>query len=107
MRNPALDGLRAFVVGRVTLSLALGLACAVVTWATRSAIDSHGGQASDFAQLWYAARAWRYGMNPYDVVGPGRAFPWPFPLLYPLPAVIVAVPFSFLPVRLAEALFLG
>lgn len=60
---------------------------------------------SDLDQLWHAARALRLGQNPYGVVGPGRPFEWGFPLFYPLPAVLLALPFSFLPVTVARVLF--
>ncbi len=65
------------------------------------------GEPSDFAQLWAAAGGWLAGKNPYSIVGPGRAFDWLFPLLYPFPAVLVAVPFSFVPLRVADAAFVG
>jgi hypothetical protein len=64
-------------------------------------------QPSDFAQLWTAAAAWLQGGDPYGVVGPGRAFEWPFPLLYPMPAVLAAVPFAWLPLAFADPLFVG
>ena len=60
---------------------------------------------TDFDQLWYAARALRTGADPYAVTGPGRTFQWDWPLYYPLPAVILAVPFAALPVQVARILF--
>jgi hypothetical protein len=63
------------------------------------------GAPSDLDQLWYAARALVHGNNPYDVVGPGRLFQWLWPLFYPLPAVVLAVPFSFLPIAAARIVF--
>jgi hypothetical protein len=62
---------------------------------------------SDFAQVWFAAGAWLRGLDPYAVVGPGRSFEWPFPLLYPMTAVLVAVPVSWLPLRVVDALVAG
>jgi hypothetical protein len=62
---------------------------------------------SDFAQVWAAARGWRHGMDPYEVVGPDRVFRWQFPLLYPLPAVIVGLPFSWLSLPWADACFVA
>ena len=62
---------------------------------------------SDFTQLWAGARVLLAGGNPYAAVGPGRAYEWNFPLLYPLPAVLAAVPFSLLPLRLADPLFVA
>lgn len=60
---------------------------------------------TDFDQLWHAARALVQGANPYDVVGPGRTFAWDWPLFYPLPAVLFAVPFTLLPVAAARVAF--
>src|SRR5688572_21189789 len=60
---------------------------------------------TDFDQLWHAARSLVEGGNPYDTVGPGRPFPWQWPLYYPLPAVIIAVPFAMLPVLWARIAF--
>lgn len=62
---------------------------------------------SDFAQVWFAARAWAHGQDPYAVVGPGRAFPWGFPLLYPMPAVLVALPLAMFPLPVADILMVG
>lgn len=62
-------------------------------------------QPSDFGQLWAAARELVRGGDPWAVVGPGRSFEWRFPLLYPLTAVVAAVPLSWLPLRAADAVF--
>jgi hypothetical protein len=62
---------------------------------------------SDFSITWAAARGWLQGQNPYDVVGPGRAFEWAFPMLYPMPAILVGVPFSVLPQWVADCAFIG
>jgi hypothetical protein len=57
---------------------------------------------SDLDQLWYAARALAAGNNPYGVVGPGQEFEWAWPVFYPLPAILLVLPFSFLPVLIAR-----
>jgi hypothetical protein len=88
---------------RGTLAITVGVVVALAGWHLQS-IHSH---ASDFAQVWYGARALIAGDNPYDVVGPGRSFPWPFPLLYPLTALIVAIPFAAIPLRLANVLWVA
>jgi len=62
-------------------------------------------RASDFDQIWYGARALVHGGNPYTAVGPGRTFPWQFPLFYPLPGVLLAVPFTAVSVRAASLIF--
>jgi len=64
-------------------------------------------EATDFAQIWHAARGWLQGRNPYTVVGPQGSFHWPFPLLYPGTAVVVGVPFALLPPALGTASFMG
>jgi hypothetical protein len=60
---------------------------------------------SDLDQLWYAARALAHGYSPYDAVGPGRPFNWAWPVFYPLPAILLAIPFSLVPVGSARILF--
>jgi hypothetical protein len=88
---------------RLARSLTLGVMFAGLTFAYGAVRQ----QPSDFAQLWYAARAWLQGIDPYSAVGPERAFNWPFPLLYPMPAVLAALPFVVFPLRIADALFVG
>jgi hypothetical protein len=60
---------------------------------------------SDLDQLWHAANALRSGRNPYEAVGPGRPFEWGFPLFYPLPAILLVLPFTFLPIAAARLAF--
>ena len=91
---------------RVLLVGAIGVAAAV--YADQFFTHPRTGiMASDFGQIWFASRTLLSGGNPYDVVGPGRAFDWPFPLLYPVTALLTAVPLTWLPLRLAEAVFVG
>lgn len=61
----------------------------------------------DFSQIWYAARAVLAGQDPYPLIGPGRAFDFDFPLRYPLPAVLLAVPFAPFRQDIASCLFIG
>ena len=60
---------------------------------------------TDFDQLWAAARFLLDGRNPYALIGPGREFAWRWQLYYPMPAVLLAVPFAWLPLPLARLLF--
>jgi hypothetical protein len=48
----------------------------------------------DFGQVWYAARAVLRGADPYSLIGPGHAYAWAWPFLYPLPAAVAAVPLA-------------
>jgi hypothetical protein len=75
---------------RIAIALLVGLAAAAFNWATKV----HLGRATDFQQLVAAARALLAGADPYGVVGPGMVYDWPWRLLYPLPAVLIAAPFS-------------
>ena len=82
------------------------LACGAAIWGASIAVfAAQFPGASDIAQIWAAARGLLEGQNPYDVVGPGQAYDWPYPLLYPFTAVLVGVPFSLLPVWLANTIF--
>ncbi|HEU5171166.1 MAG TPA: hypothetical protein VFU46_11545 [Gemmatimonadales bacterium] len=59
---------------------------------------------SDFDAIWTAARALRAGQDPYAAIA---SPPWPWDLQYPLPAVLLALPFSLLPLAAARAVFMG
>jgi len=84
----------------------VALSFAAVTAAFTSARVLHEPNwPTDFDQLWHAARALLGGENPYTVVGPGRAFPWLWPLYYPMPAVLYAIPFTLVPVVSARIAF--
>lgn len=75
---------------RLAVALAAGLAAAALNWGTKV----HLGLATDLQQLIVSAQALSSGADPYGVVGPGLAYDWPWRLLYPLPGVVVALPFS-------------
>src|SRR5262245_26782799 len=60
---------------------------------------------SDLDHLWHAARAMLAGTNPYDVVGPGKAFDWEWSVFYPLPALLIVAPLTLLPVEAARFVF--
>ena len=47
------------------------------------------------------------GRDPYELIGPGRLFDFEFPFRYPLPAAVVALPFSPFPPDIASGLFVG
>jgi hypothetical protein len=89
---------------RLALAVALGVCSAVYVVAFAWANPDF---TSDFDQVWGAARALVAGDNPYDAVGPGRQYPWRWPLYYPLPAVILTTPLAALPVVAARAVFSG
>lgn len=65
------------------------------------------GVASDLDQIVIAARALLAGKNPYEAVGPGKEFEWNWPLYYPLPTVLLTIPFAFFSLPMARVLFSG
>ena len=65
------------------------------------------GDSADFRAWWQASRLWMDGVDPYRVPLSSTAWPWPDPLFYPGPAVLLAVPFGWLPLPAAAGLFIG
>jgi hypothetical protein len=61
---------------------------------------------TDIDQVWFAARALLDGRNPYDLIGPGREFEWPWQFYYPLPAAVMFTPLAAFPVE-ATRLFMS
>jgi hypothetical protein len=94
-------------LGTVPARIGRSLMIAAAMAAVAAAYQLDRFQPSDFAQLWHAARAWVHGIDPYSVVGPGRTFDWRFPLLYPMPAVLAALPLAWLPLTVADPLVVG
>lgn len=86
---------------RLTISLALACVAGAVTVQSNLTLGWH----RDFGQAWFAARAVLHGDNPYALVGPGLAYDWPWPLIYPLTTAIAAIPFAALAEPLAVVLF--
>ena len=89
---------------RAALALAVAISAALLSLSFWSDPQV---QPSDLGQVWAASRALLHGQNPYDVVGPGRAFEWAWPLLYPLTAVLTLIPLAWLPLRWTDPLFVA
>jgi hypothetical protein len=62
--------------------------------------------AGDFTTAWRAAIALLQGRDPFQVIRPS-AYPFDYPMYYPLPAALVGLPFAALAPALAGALFFG
>jgi hypothetical protein len=85
---------------RLAIAVAVGVASAAyvhIFYRHQSALA-----VSDFDAIWTAARALRAGQDPYAAIATP---PWPWDLQYPLPAVLVILPFSYLPLLAARAAF--
>jgi hypothetical protein len=97
----------AAVLSTIAWRIGLCLVAAILTgWTSYDWVGARYNASTDFSQLWAGARALVRGESPYAVVGPGRAFDWEFPLLYPLPAVLLATPLAIFPLRVADAIFM-
>ena len=58
-------------------------------------------------QLWAGARALLVGQDPYAAVGPDSPIRWPWPLYYPVPALLPAVPFTLLSLGVARVVWVS
>lgn len=65
------------------------------------------GYRADFDHLYAAARDVLAGENPYQLIGPGARFNNRFPLYYPLPAILLLLPFAAAPLAVARLAFVG
>jgi len=82
---------------RLVVALVAGLAaglCAMLFYRGRPLT------VSDFDTIWVGARALRAHQDPYAAI---QSPPWPWDLRYPLPAVLVSLPLSYLSLGLARA----
>ncbi len=91
------------VTQRTAVALVLGILAGLLAFTVQSRPDA----APDFLYPWEAARLFLQGVNPYSTLRGGLAAPFEAPLLYPLPAVLAAVPFAWLPLPLAVGSFVG
>jgi hypothetical protein len=91
-------------VKRLAAAVLIGLAFAAYEDIFRSRL---GAAPSDFLQPWTAGRLLLEGRNPYREIGPGGTIAHQFHLIYPATAASLAMPFTIVPLRLANALFAG
>jgi hypothetical protein len=76
-------------------------ALAFLAWLAAAVTLTLVPRSNDFDFLWYCARALLAGDDPYTVAH--TTSPWP--LYYPLPAVLLAVPLALLPLSAARLLW--
>lgn len=89
---------------RVRAGIAALIAAAAAVYVLAFYGHQAPGTVSDLDAIWTAARALRAGQDPYAAI---QSPPWPWNLQYPLPAVLVVLPLSLLPLPLARATFMG
>ena len=98
--NPDRPSLKA----RLLVATAVATAAAFVTWTEFARWP--GVHHSDFSPLWFSARAFIRGANPYALIGPGRPFDFDWPEYYPATAFVAALPFAWLPEKAASIAFI-
>jgi hypothetical protein len=85
---------------RIRASLAAGLVAGVFVMLLYA--RQRPGVISDWDPTWAGTRALLQGQSPYAAI---QVPPWPNWLLYPLPALLLTIPFTFVPLTLARGLF--
>jgi hypothetical protein len=83
------------------VAIAIGIVAAVIHY-FRAA---ENGGLSDFSTVWYGGKLLLEGQNPYDLIGPHKLIGLPSSVFYPVPALVVALPFTILPVHWAGTIF--
>lgn len=87
---------------RLVLACAVAVSAAALDWTFWSRPRPF---ASDLTPVWASARALVHRADPYDAVGPGRAYDTRFPQIYPLTAMLPIAPIASLPIRWVDPLF--
>ncbi len=92
---------------RLQVALIFGMVATGICFAFLAAHPDR--EAGDFTWAVRGADRWITGHDPYADPSLGRNMPYPYdaPLFYPLPALLVGLPFIGLPRDLAGALFFG
>jgi hypothetical protein len=86
-----------------SVACAIGAAAGLLSYA----FLNRPGSGGDFFFFWHAGRSLMAGDNPYKVIPVGPENPGGDVFLYPLPALLVIVPFVWLPLAASGAAFIG
>ena len=62
---------------------------------------------TDFGMAWFGAGALAHGNDPYALIGPGRAFDYAWPLIYPATALVAVMPLMALSEHVAATVFVA
>lgn len=87
---------------RIVVSVLIGLLGLIFCYVKYVMMPEHPG---DFGLSWFGARAMLSERNPYALVGPGLAYDWPWPLVYPGTAFVVALPLAHVKLLAANLAF--
>src|SRR6478672_13849343 len=89
---------------RLMVAIALGCFSAAIVFVGREP----GVYGSDLDETWAAGLALLHGADPYRAMTEAhQAGRFPYPLVYPAPAVLVAAPFALFPLSVAQWLWVG
>ena len=92
-----------------SLRARLTVAAVIATLAALFPLAEHvrlPSRPTDFGLVWFGARSFLQGINPYPLIGPGLTYNWDWAeLLYPGPAMVLAIPLSWMPEFVAAAVF--
>src|SRR4051794_34640180 len=92
--QPAVPHARTGVESR-GVRLAIAVVVGVISLGYRALLLSHTHvYRADFDQFYNAAQLVLEHRDPYGLIGPGREVPDRWPLLYPMPAILVLTPFT-------------
>src|SRR5215203_5787581 len=86
---------------RVLVALAIGVIAAIVHFMAAA----NSGGLSDFSSVWFGSSVLRAGENPYLLIGPQRTIGLPWPMYYPVPALIAVMPLTVFSFPIASAIF--
>src|SRR6187401_1539034 len=90
---------------RLLAALFIALATGAYTYSTLTDFGA-SFMANDFTYSWLAARAVVDGVDPYEAVRSAKT-PWGGGWFYAYPAALLALPFAWIPVQLAGAVFVA
>jgi hypothetical protein len=88
------------------LALGVGIASGTASYLLLRASPAYV-QGADFTFTWLAAKAVLRGVDPYVFVRHNVTPPWAHEYFYPLPAAFAGIPFAWMPVQLAAAIFVA
>ena len=92
------------ITARILVALAIAIPSGLLAVARDLQFPWHR---SDFGVTWFGAQALLHGGNPYNLIGPGLQFDWQWRMLYPVTAMVTALPLTIFPEIVATFLFVA
>jgi hypothetical protein len=92
---------------RLIVAAVVGVVGAYIIYAQYAQYGRLPNFHTDFGMVWYGARAMANGNDPYSLIGPGRAFDYEWPLIYPATALVTVMPIMALSEQVAATIFVA